>query len=444
MVRAPGTIRVKAAFAVVAAATATAVAGLGPTATAPTPVVHVATTGIDTNPGTATAPVATFGHAYQIARPGATVEVAAGDYGYQSLARDAAKRSTDKVVFTPAAGAAVNVGILDFGQGQLGVPGPEHVTVRGMAIAYLRAWEGSRDLLWQNIKGKHFDVFDATDVVISGGDYGPCQAPRDDGACVSRIAGTAERITLDGVAIHDVTSTDLANYHVDGMFIRGGKDIVIRNSRFWGNMITNIRVQDQPCCKNTNLLIENNWFNPPLQGDGVSPRFDAIDIDNDMDGLVIRNNSFSESGLQLLGTYTRARIVGNLMNSSGCAPGVSYSHNVFVPFSAEAGQRACGATDRKVPRLGYENPASFDLRVRRNSPAFAAGDPQDCPAKDIRGKPRLRGLKCDAGAYERQEAWICKAKKIGKRTRRNSVLVALWAVKPRLRAGDTIGRCGSH
>jgi hypothetical protein len=435
---------VSAALAVVAAAAAAAVAGFGPTATAPAPSVYVAPTGVDTNPGTASAPVATFARAYQLARSGAVVEVAAGDYGYQSLARDPSKRAPDKVVFTPAPGAAVSLGLLDFGQGQLGVLGPEHVTVRGMTIGYLRAWEGSSDLLWQNIKGKHFDVFDATDVVISGGDYGPCQAPRDDNACVSRIAGTAARVTLDGVAIHDVTSTDLANYHVDGMFIRGGRDIVIRNSRFWGNMITNIRVQDQECCKNSNILIENNWFAAPLQGDGVSPRFDAIDIDNDMDGLVIRNNSFSASGLQLLGTYTRARIVGNLMTSAGCAPGVSYSHNVVVPFSAEAGQRGCGPTDRKVAGLGYENAAAFDLRLRPDSPAFAAGDPKDCPARDIRGKPRLRGLKCDAGAYERQEAWMCRKQKIGKRTRSTSTLVALWAVKKRLRAGDTVGRCGSR
>lgn len=436
-----------AALAAVAAA-ATLIVGFafGPLATAPVPTVYVASTGLDTNPGTAAAPVLTFQRAYQIARPGATVEVATGDYGYQLLARDQSKRAVDKVVFTPAANAAVSVGLIDFGQGQLGTPGPEHVTIRGMRVGYMRAWQGSRDLLWQNVDAAHFDVFDATDILVSGGDYGPCQAPRDDPSCVSRIAGTAARIVLDGVAIHDVTSTDLANYHVDGMFIRGGTDIVIRNSRFWGNMVTNLRVQDQECCKNSNLLLENNWFNPPLQGDGVSPRFDAINIDNNMDGLVIRNNSFANSGLQLLGTYTRSRIVGNLMKTTGCAPGVSYSHNLFIPFSPTSGQNACASTDRKVTDFRYENLAAFDLRLRPDSPAFSAGDPADCPARDIRGKPRLRGLKCDAGAYERQEAWLCRSKKVAKtkRVRKTSVLVALHAVKKRLSAGDTIGRCGSR
>ena len=430
---------------VVTAATIIVGFAFGPLATAPVPTVYVAATGLDTNPGTASAPVLTFQRAYQLARPGATVEVAAGQYGYQLLARDSSKRTPDKVVFAPAAGAAVSVSQIDFGQGQLGTLGPEHVTVRGMRVGYLRAWAGSRNLLWQSVDGTHFDIFDATDILISGGDYGPCQAPRDDPSCVSRIAGTAARIVLDGVAIHDVTSSDLANYHVDGMFIRGGTDIVIRNSRFWGNMITNLRVQDQPCCKNANLLLENNWFNPPLQGDGVSTRFDAVDIDNDMDGLVVRNNSFANSGLQLLGsTYTRSRVVGNLMRTTGCAPGVSYSHNVFIPFSSTSGQSPCHATDRKVADFRYENIATFDLRLRPDSPAVSAGDPTDCPARDIRGKSRLRGLKCDAGAYERQEAWVCRRKKVGKRIKKTSVLVALAAVPKRLRAGDTFGRCGSR
>jgi hypothetical protein len=39
---------------------------------------------------------------------------------------------------------------------------------------------------------------------------------------------------------------------------------------------------------------------------------------------------------------------------------------------------------------------------------------------------------------------MCRKQKIGKRTRSTSTLVALWAVKKRLRAGDTVGRCGSR
>ena len=429
-------------IAVAAVALAIALSGSDTPGTA-TPSVYVSANGEDSNPGTESAPVASFARAYSLARPGQIVEVGAGEYGYQRLARDPSKSSSAMVVFRPAPGASVKLSTLDFGQAQFDVLGPRYVTVRDMSIDYLRAWAGSRDLRWLDIDGKHFDVFDARDVVIRGGDYGPCEAPRDDDACVSRIAGRSAGITVDGVTIHDITSTDLANHHVDGLFIRGSTNVVIRNSKFLRNMITNIRVQDQQCCKNTDLLIENNWFASPLQGDGVSPRYDAIDVDTNVPGLVIRNNSFLDSGLQLLGTFTRARVVGNLMGNAGCARGVRYSRNLFIPFGPWIGRRPCGRTDRRVRSFGYVDPAGFDLRLSASSPAFAAGDPDDCAATDIERMPRLRGLKCDAGAYERQEAWICHRRKVGSQTRATSLLVALATVRARLRTGDTIGRCRS-
>ena len=414
-----------------------ATAATGP----PTATVYVSAKGVDGNPGTASAPVATFGRAYKLATPGATVEVAAGHYGPQLLARDRSKRSSQRVVFRPAPGAVVKLELLDFGQDQRDLIGPEHVTVRGMAIRYIRAWAGSRDLVWQNIHGAHFDVFDATDVLIRGGDFGPCQAPRDDASCVSRIAGRAARVTVDGVKVHGVTSTDLVKHHVDGMFIWGGRNIVIRNSKFWGNMVTNIRVQHQLCCKTVDLLIENNWFDAPLEGDGRGRRSNAIDGDSGMRGLVVRNNSFVDSGLQLAGRYTRSRITGNLFTNLPCAPGMLYSRNLFVPFSRFTGQAPCGRFDRKVAGFGYVDAALFDLRLRPTSRAFAAGNPKDCPSTDIRGRPRLLGLKCDAGAYERQEAWVCQRRDAAKRAHRRTVLVGLLTVKARLKGGATMGRC---
>lgn len=405
------------------------------------PAVYVARAGADSNPGTRARPVASFGRAYRLARPGQVVEVGSGEYGYQRLVRDGSKSSSARVVFQPARGETVRLTTLDFGQDQFGLLGPRHVTVRNMSIDYIRAWAGSSDLRWLELRGKHFDVFDARDIVIRGGDYGPCQAPRDDPSCISRIAGRAARVIVDGVSIHGVTSTDPANYHVDGMFIRGGSDIVIRNSKFWGNMITNIRVQDQICCTNSNVLIENNWFAAPLQGDGVSTRFDAIDVDTDVPGLVIRNNSFSASGIQFSGLFSRARVVGNLLGKTDCGQGVRYTRNLFAPFSHGDRIRTCGATNRQVRGFGYVNSGRLDLRLRPESPAFGAGDPQDCALTDIQGRPRLRGLKCDAGAYELQEALICHKVRTGKRTRATTLRVALSTVKARLKRGDAIGRC---
>jgi hypothetical protein len=414
------------AFATGAAALALASGAAEPSA------VHVAPSGNDAANGTAAAPVRTFARAYRLARPGGVVLVAGGSYGEQRIGRDTSKRSAKPVTFRPAPGARVLVSLLDFGQDQFDLLGPHRVTVRDMTIDYVRAWRGSRHLVWQNIDARHFDIFDASDILVRGGDYGPCQAPRDDLSCVSRIAGAA-RVTVDGARIHDVTSTDPATYHVDGLFLRGGRDVVIRNSRFWGNMITNIRIQDQPCCANANVLIENNWFAAPLQGDGISKRWDAIDVDNDLDRLVVRNNSFLDSGVLLLGRYTRSRVVGNVFTNYGCGDGVAYARNVYVPFSATNGRRACGPTDRLVRSLGFVDATRFDLRLRPDSPAFGAGDPMDCAAVDIERRPRLRGLKCDAGAHELQVALVCE--------RRRTVRVPLGDVKAKLSGGGRIGRC---
>lgn len=385
--------------------TATAACG---TPAPPTPAagsVYVSTTGSDANPCTQAQPCLSFGRAYKAAAPGANVFVAAGTYGSQEIGLDATKPSSGApIVFQPSAGTVTVNGNIDFGQDQFDRLGPENVTVRSMNVKYMRSWRGSQNLRWENIDGMHFDVLDSANVTISGGDFGPCQAPRDDLSCVSRIAGTSSNVVVENTSIHDVTSTDLVNYHVDGMFIRGGSNIVIRNSKFWGNMITNIRVQEQPCCANTNLLIENNWFNVPLQGDGVSARSDAINVDTPVRGnLTIQFNSFAESaGPQVVGP---ALVKGNLMQNATCAPGVTYAYNMFIPFSAFTGQSPCGPTDKKVASFGYAAPvpgADFDYRLGVVTAGVdAVPVSSGCPSMDFEGTARPQGSACDAGADER-------------------------------------------
>jgi hypothetical protein len=409
-------------------------------ATAPTSI-YVAVNGNDANSGTAAAPVITFERAYQLARPGQTVRVTAGDYPYQRLVADGAKRGTAKVFFKPAVGATVNVSLIDFGQGQFGVLGPHDVKVQDMNVTYLRAWAGTRAVTWENIHGQHFDVFDAVDLRVVGGVYGPCQAPRDDPACVSRIAGTATGIIVDGVTIQGVTSTDLANYHVDGLMIRGCTSCTVRNSRFLRNMITNIRVQNQACCINQNLTIENNWFGPALQGNNSSTRFDGIDVDDPVPGLLVRMNSFAPgTGLQLIGSYSDARVVGNLLSNATCAAGVRYAYNVYVPFSPYTGQAPCGRTEKKVRALEYANPAQFDYHVTARSPGFRLVPSAYCARSDIDGHKRFRGFNCDAGADEQPKALLCHRVKPN-HPRHVTIAVIRSRLAAYLKHGDALGRC---
>ena len=358
--------------------------------------------GSDANPCTLVLPCSTFGRAYRVAMPGQTVQVASGNYPYQRLALDTSKTSTAHVVFEPAPGAVVSVDMLDFGQQQESIASPRHVTVRNMAVGYLRAWDGTSDVVWENIKGKTFDVFSSDNVRILGGDFGPCQTPAYS-PCTPRLIGTNN--VIDGAAIHDVTSTNLTDYHVDGLFIRGCRGCTVRRTKFWGNMITNIRVQD--CCQQPqtqNLTLENNWFASPLQGDGRSIRADAVDIDNPVPGLLIRNNSFSESSGPAFGSGsfagTRTRVVGNLMMNFPCVDGVTYSYNLFIPFNSEGwGSSPCSRSDRKVSRFGYVDARGFDYHLADGSPAIRAGAPGDCPSDDIDGQGRPNP--CSTGSDER-------------------------------------------
>jgi chitodextrinase len=359
----------------------------------------VSTNGADTNPCTSVLPCRSFGRAYKAAAPGATVLVMAGTYPGQEISDDPAKQSGAPVVFQPSGGAVTVNGTLDFGQDQFNRLGPKGVTIKDMTITYLHAWAGSERLTWENIDAVHFDM-DAVDSVVRGGDYGPCQAPRDDPSCLSRVLGNARNVLVENASFHDITSTDLGNFHVDGFAVFGGANVTLRNNKFYGNMITNIRVQN--CCGNTpisNLVIENNWFAPPLQGDGVSINANGIDIDNNVPGLKIRFNSFAEGGYpQITASQSDAELTGNLFTNATCASGARYSYNVFKPWSETQGQGACGSTDKKVSTLGY---ASGGYALASDSPAIdAVPSSVGCPQQDLQGTSRPLGAACDAGATE--------------------------------------------
>jgi hypothetical protein len=367
--------------------------------TTPSGSLYVTPSGSDANPCTQAQPCRSFGRAYKAAAPGATVLVGAGTYPGQEISEDPAKLSGPSVVFQPSGGSVTVDGTIDFGQDQFDRKGPKGVTIKDMKVTYLRAWEGSERLLWENIDAVHFDM-NAADSTVRGGDYGPCQAPRDDASCLSRVLGSSRNVLVENASFHNITSTDLANYHVDGFAVFGGANVTLRDNKFFGNMITNIRVQT--CCGNTpisNLLIENNWFAPPLQGDGVSTNANGIDVDTSVPGLKIRFNSFAEGGYpQITGSQSGAELTGNLLTQATCVAGVKYAYNVFKPWSDVQGQNACGSTDKKVSSLGY---ASGGFGLSSGSPAIDyVPTSVGCPDQDLDGRARPLGAGCDAGASE--------------------------------------------
>lgn len=319
------------------------------TTTAPPTVdgnAYVSPSGSDSNACTAAAPCASFSKAYRTVKPGQTIWVASGSYPAQRIDFDSTKTSS-VVTVAPAAGASVSVAQLDMGQGQIPVRGPAHVVVRDMTIGYTAVWEGSDDVVLQNLKGRGFDIVSAgsgialpNNVRVVGGDYGPCEAVAQNGNCTSRMIGT--NIVVDGATIHDVTSNNPSLYHTDGIFMRGCSGCAVRNTTFRTNDVTNIRIQN--CCgltPNQNITLANNSFGQPNGG-----RSDGVDVDTAVQGLVFENNTFDPlSGPVILaGTAT---FTGNkMMYANGpCVAGATYIGNTVKPFS-QYYNVLCGTTDK--------------------------------------------------------------------------------------------------
>ena len=131
----------------VAVATAFAVSlASSPASSQESPIrIFVSPSGLDTNPGTEERPVLTLNRAYRIARPGQVVEVGGGTYPYQRIDRDPSKDgSARRVRFQSVVGSATFPG-LDLGYEPLGIPGPRRVTLRRLAVGFIRAWAGSDD-----------------------------------------------------------------------------------------------------------------------------------------------------------------------------------------------------------------------------------------------------------------------------------------------------------
>ena len=366
--------------------------------------VYVALGGSDSSPCTQAQPCLTFGRAYKAAASGATVFVGGGTYPGQEIDNDPAKPLDGApVVFQPSGGGVTVAGTINFGQEQFDRLGPKGVTVRDMKVTYLRAWPGSERLLWENVDVVHWDMV-AVNSTVRNVDAGPCQAPRDDPSCLSRIFGASRDVTVEDSSFHNVTSTDLANYHVDGMAVFGGENITIRRSKFYANMITNIRVQN--CCGNLpikNLVLENNWFAPSLQGDGVSTNANGVDIDSNVPGLRLRFNSFAEGSYPQLAAQADAQLTGNLYTNVSCQAGVTYDYNVVIPWSENTGQTPCG-TDKKTSSFGYVSASGLDYHLTAGSPAIDYVPVGSCPALDIDRTARSEGVAagaCDAGGDER-------------------------------------------
>jgi hypothetical protein len=363
---------------------------------APPQTLFIAPNGADAGRCTRLAPCASLDRAYALALPGATVLLAGGRYGAQTI-RNRGGRTGPKVVFQPATSARVTVA------GELTVRAT-NLELRRLTLDDLELPREADRVTLRNVKNHGFWIEGASNITFAGGEVSCGRCPFhpflvDGGAPDFR---PPSNIVFDGVTFRDWQTAE-PDQHTECLQILAGNKITIRNSVFrdcgtadGGRGATaNLHVSwlgRGP--KTRNVLIENNFF----YASGNTYAINAGDWPN----TDLRYNSIV--GPILIGggwgDGTPVELVGNIMRFSGCQATRNGSGTVSPLVHRynvlEGG--ACHSTDRNAP-AGFVNPAA-NLRLRTGSAAVNAGDPKSHPRRDIDGERRPKGGRADAGADE--------------------------------------------
>ena len=384
--------------------------------------------------------------AYLAADPGDTVRVAAGaTITGGTIAVDANKAglTTDVLFFMPTDGLVSGTLVVE----------AHDITFTEFTWAGQTTAAGDTDenaqfhVYGDNISfispdSSSFQVFDGDNILIDGGDIGPCYSDVANPLCTPRIKGSSEaakpsNVTISDTVIHDQTADSAAGAcgeptgcHTDGLAIFGsGTGVLLERNTFYNNQITNIRAQN--CCSVTNdgLTIRNNMFGNAFTNAALTSWSGAtLNIDTAVPGLYVGFNSFAYktscgtgvgcspfidcvSGCGTAGSP--ASMVGNLvgMTSTGtCGSNVSWTYNVFRQWSDGSTSTPCAGTGNTLsaynsslppyttlPALGASGAIDFHI-----TGAAWDGDGQvtvGCLSTDFDGE--ARSSTCDAGMDER-------------------------------------------
>ncbi|HST54966.1 MAG TPA: hypothetical protein VLJ42_03595, partial [Solirubrobacteraceae bacterium] len=282
------------------------------------------------------------------------MEVESGVYPGQTISADESKAAAlAPVVFRPAAGARVRVAapLYVFAS---------HITlarlhVQSVTIGNYDQTPGRPDptgVTLQNLTGRNFEIDSATRVTIRGGSWGPasaCGGPYGGGNNSIRqpTATTPSDITIDHVRIHDVQSHDLVECHIEGLAIFAGRNVTVSNSRFYGNSVYDVFVQNNnPAAPPiSGLTIAGNWMAAPVGLDGRQ-NGTVIGFSGVSSNVLLADNRFNYVlSLDADGSrpaYSNFKVTGNVgvLPYYGCGPlhGISWSRNVWR-------RAACSASD---------------------------------------------------------------------------------------------------
>jgi chitodextrinase len=357
--------------------------------------LFVSPNGSDSGSCSSSAPCKTFGYAYKTAQPGQTVQIAGGTYPAQTLASDSTKaNASSDVTFVDAPGATVNMtGDLQINGSHVHFVGPITDDVHHkLLVDMISTPQHTSHVTVENFSGEDFVVGPASYVTIHGGNFGPSVGCSDTGEYENKISASSalpgvapDHITIDGVTIHDQTTTDSVNCHNGGLNIVGGTYLTIQNNRWYNNMVYDIEFDDfTGSFPLHDVTIQNNWFGAPTgaqDGAGgcsvgqnckgeadVQVKWNGVAANN----WLVRFNSFQNGFAPEWGgappSYTNFRIVGNAGGNSysgskwmACAPqgksGVTIAYNAWAGMDVTGGapsSAACNSTDVSLgPNTNY-------------------------------------------------------------------------------------------
>ena len=297
-------------------------------------------------------PCQTFGRAYRLARCGDNIQITSGRYGAQKLYEVASLSSCSRnVTFQSARGAQVSVASIGFGDGIGSTNGPDRITLKDFAVRDLISlWGDVENVVLTRINGGAFYIQGARNVLIKGGDWGPCDSSGPSECRTqsfitedNRVPEYTRNVTIDGATFHDHVITAHGD-HFECLYTTGGSNVTIRNSYFNNCRTYAIAAFGRTWARYDGWVIENNWLGRTCCVTGVGDRQSALMLGGDVavSNMLIRSNTFLRGqGVVQEGhdVGSNVRVVNNVLTQTGCLRGVRYSGNLFDSGSCSSGDR---------------------------------------------------------------------------------------------------------
>jgi hypothetical protein len=349
---------------------------------------YVATTGKDSNPGSANQPWATLSHAAAAAStPGDTVVVMNGTYSNEGVV------SPNNVVtlsHSGTAGAPITFMAQNRGQAILDSGNTATGTTCNGAYAYLNlnnaAYIVIQGFVIQNACSQGIESNNsAHDIIIR---WNTIQyianhvVTSDDGQCGIFMNGTEYNFTFDGNTFANIGRTSGLSYNdLDHGIYSHSQNVTIVNNVFY-NISKGWAIQQASGAEN--WLIANNTFAFPSAGDG------QIMLWNNASGLTIENNIFYEPLAYAIDRYTS--------ELTDC----EVNNNVVYGATKVMGQtNGCTLSSNMVgDNPMFINPTAFNFELQNASPAITEGVYLSSVPDDFTGAKRPIGSTTAAGAYD--------------------------------------------